>query len=78
MTRLELEQLAGNGSPMLLSCPHCKADSLDFPQLPRGDDAVECLTCGHWFTFAEVENVALYDARQLLARSFPFLPFDPI
>ncbi|MEP7041979.1 MAG: hypothetical protein ABI843_02885 [Dokdonella sp.] len=78
MTRLELEQLAGNASPMLLGCPHCRADALNFPPLPRGGDAVECLGCGQCFTFAEVENAALYETRRILSRSFPFLPFDPL
>jgi len=78
MTRLELQHLAGSGSPMELRCPQCRSGDLDFPDLPRGDDAVECKGCGNWFTFAEVENDVLFEARALLSRSFPFLPLDPL
>jgi len=78
MTRLDLLPFSGNGSPMELHCPQCRSDRLDIPELPRGDDAVECKDCGKWFKFAEVENDVLFEARVLLSRSFPFLPFDPI
>jgi hypothetical protein len=77
MTKIDILDIAG-GSGMLLQCPHCNTYNLDTPLLPRGDDHVECLTCGRLFTYARAESHALASTRQMLARKFPNLPLDPL
>ncbi|MBA8886337.1 hypothetical protein FHW12_000528 [Dokdonella fugitiva] len=77
MTKIDIPDLTG-GNGMLLQCPHCNAYNLDTPLLPRGDDYVECLTCGELFTYSFVESCALASTREMLAREFPNLPLDPL
>jgi hypothetical protein len=78
MTKLEVLELIKSSRSMFLQCPNCNAHNLDGPELPRGDDYVECLTCGELFSFSEVEARALANTRETLARKFPNLPLDPV
>jgi hypothetical protein len=70
--------LMTRSAALMLQCPSCNSHDLDVPDLPRGDDGVECLTCRAWFTYAEIESLALTGAREDLALSFPDLPFGPV
>lgn len=76
MTKIDILDIAG-GNGMLLQCPYCNAYDLDTPLLPRGDDYVECRTCGQLFTHSRAESHALASAREMLARKFPNL-LDPL
>lgn len=78
MTKSDIHDLIAGGNGMLLQCPNCNTYNLDTPQLPRGDDYVECLTCGELFTYSFVESRTLASTREMLARKFPNLPLDPL
>ncbi|HEU4665416.1 MAG TPA: hypothetical protein VFS55_15405 [Dokdonella sp.] len=78
MTKSDLADLIDGGTGVLLQCPRCRTYDLDTSRLARGDDRVECRTCGRSFTYAFVESRTLARTRDALARKFPGLPLDPV
>jgi flavoprotein len=71
MTRLEVQELIRTSRSLLLQCANCNSQDLRCPEHPRGDDAIECRTCGDWSTYAALEAIAVARTRKMLAMDFP-------
>lgn len=77
MTRLEVQDLIRSSASTFLQCMNCNSHDLDCPEHPRGDDAVECRTCGDWSTYATLEALAVSRTRKMLSMDFPEMRIEP-
>jgi hypothetical protein len=58
---------------IFLECPRCRSSRFDVPESPRGDSACQCIVCGEWYTYAELEREATQKVRAALSSTFPHL-----
>lgn len=78
MTRLEVRELVRSSGSLLMQCAECNSHNLDIPESARGDDVVECRTCGDWSTYATLEAIAIANTRKMLSMDFPEMRIDAV
>ena len=58
---------AGRACPVVIHCLNCGSDRLDVRGQPRGDDIVECLCCGDWNRYLDLELATVETIRHSMA-----------